>query len=237
MFNSETQSLDEYLSQIARQLRALPARARADELREIEAHLGALVEAGQQLEDISEAEATAAALKQFGAPRRVGRNLRRAWERKQPEELWRTGSAFAASLLIYKALGFVNVKLYILYLASYHIYISSHSVDLKSALSANPGVSLGEIFYQALLYQSILSLGVTLIVGYVLGLISPKRGIALTLPVMALMVLPSIMNVDQDGYFKILNWIFDIGSTYLLLALSARLGAHLGRKRYARIAN
>ncbi len=83
--NSQPQSLEMYLAQIAHELRALPPQARADELREIEAHLAALVLASQQLDDTSHVLATNIALKQFGAPRKVGRNLRRAWERKQPE--------------------------------------------------------------------------------------------------------------------------------------------------------
>ena len=95
------ETLDDYLNQIERELRALPEQARADELREIEAHLRALVEAGQQLEDVGEAEATAAALKQFGLPRRVGRNLRKAWERNQPEAWWRAVIAPVAGLIFY----------------------------------------------------------------------------------------------------------------------------------------
>ena len=87
MPNSE--SLETYLSQIAHELRDLPAQARADELREIESHLRALVLASQQIEDVSEAEATETALRQFGSPKGVGRKLRRAWERRQPEAWWR----------------------------------------------------------------------------------------------------------------------------------------------------
>ena len=106
MFNSDL-VLDEYLGQIARELRGLPDAAREDELREIEAHLRALIEAGKQLENGSEAQATAAALQQFGPPKRVGRQLRRAWENKQPEEWWRAIVSPVLGLVFYALTWFV----------------------------------------------------------------------------------------------------------------------------------
>ncbi len=89
MKNSQSQSLETYLNQIARELRALPAQARADELREIESHLQTMINARQDV---------AGVLAQFGQPRKVGRDLRRAWERKQPEAWWRLPLAIAVGI-------------------------------------------------------------------------------------------------------------------------------------------
>lgn len=88
---SEVQSLENYLSQIAHELRALPSQARADEMREIEAHLRTMIE---------ERGDVAGVLAQFGKPRKVGRDLRKAWESRQQESWWRiivaipTGASF-----------------------------------------------------------------------------------------------------------------------------------------------
>ncbi len=82
----EVQTVGDYLAQIAHELRHLPTSARADELREIESHLRAMITARDD-------NSTVEALVQFGKPRQVGRDLRRAWERKQPETWWQFAEA------------------------------------------------------------------------------------------------------------------------------------------------
>ena len=97
----EPQSLESYLSQIAHELRHLPTQARAEELREIESHLRAMIEARGDV---------AAVLAQFGRPRKVGRDLRRAWERKQPEAWWRLPLAIGIGVGLTHVLSYINLK-------------------------------------------------------------------------------------------------------------------------------
>ena len=101
MFNSEITSLESYMAQIERELRDLPASARADEMREIEAHLRAMIEASGDV---------AAVLAQFGAPRKVGRDLRRAWERKQSESWWRLPLAIGVGVGLTHALSYLPME-------------------------------------------------------------------------------------------------------------------------------
>jgi len=66
--------LEKYLSQIEKQLAALPAEQRQDELREIRSHLEMMIEdnvaRGCEMD-----EAVVKAIRQFGAAERVGRDL------------------------------------------------------------------------------------------------------------------------------------------------------------------
>lgn len=75
--------LDKYLQALAHELRALPQAQRDSEVREMRQHLEAIIarlcEGG-----LSEAEATEAAIAQFGAAHKVGRELRAAGEERDP---------------------------------------------------------------------------------------------------------------------------------------------------------
>ncbi len=187
----EAQSLEIYLSQIERELRDLPAQAHANEMREIEAHLSALVLAGQQLENLSHAQATAVALKQFGAPRAIGRKLRKAWERKQPEAWWRVivapiaGSAFIA--------------------------ISILTIDMISASLGNVNYNFGSF---AFYFWTIL--GVLLpffVAGFIASVLSPKRGIILTalygfLAICGLTIIHSFIKQAGDTDSIITKWFY-----------------------------
>ena len=222
MFNSKVNSLDEYLGQIARQLRDLPAAARADELREIEVHLRALVLAGQQIEDISEAEATTAALRQFGAPTQVGRKLRRAWERKQPEAWWRAG---LAPIFYLAFVGFIATPLldkfqvfYFLHFYGINIYDTSIYVDwMADAEFKGYRVSLN-------LFSFILMSMAT----FVMGLISPKRGKFGIAAILFFTFLP----VVADGGFTTPHSPLSVIVNFVVSAmLGTYLGARRGRKR------
>lgn len=221
MFNSETQSLDEYLSQIARELRALPAPAPADELREIEAHLRALVEAAQQLEDISQAEATAAALKQFGVPRKVGRNLRRAWQRKQPEAWWRAVVAplFALAFWFFIAWPFTQ--------GFYTFYLRLHGIDFTSNQPVGAGVS-DAVFANCLNYEYFIGFFMMLTASYVMGLISPKRSKFGISALLACGFLPQIVSCIITGTSFPLEKTLAIVFVFLL---PAAIGTYLGARR------
>lgn len=69
--------LEDYLSKIEKQLAALPAQQREDELREMRSHLEMMIE-----ENVARGydadQAVAKALEQFGAAKKVGRDLKNA---------------------------------------------------------------------------------------------------------------------------------------------------------------
>lgn len=74
--------LEEYLSEVAAHLSALPPSRRNEELREMRAHLLSASEAYQELGD-TEQEAVGAILRQFGPPAEVAAGLTHAWCRGQ----------------------------------------------------------------------------------------------------------------------------------------------------------
>lgn len=208
------ESLDDYLSQVARELRVLPNRARDEELREIEAHLRALVEARQGDE--------AGALKQFGPARRVGRNLRKAWERKQPEAWWRAALALILIELVF----------YMIIIPMYEGY-----ARFFSGLALRPPINFVLFWCFALLILFI----IPIVTGFVVGLISPKRG---HIAVFIASLLTSTMEwLNPQNYFNFSDFtaITLLLIFYFSSVLSAILGLHLGarrgRKRHAQIVN
>ena len=74
--------LKAYLGEAAGHLAGLPAARRADELREMRAHLENAVIAGREL-GRTEEEAVQDALAQFGTPEALGENLVQTWRREQ----------------------------------------------------------------------------------------------------------------------------------------------------------
>ena len=221
----ESQSLESYLAQIERELRDLPANARADEMREIEAHLSALVLAGQQLENLSHAQATAVALKQFGAPRIIGRKLRKAWERKQPEAWWRAVLAPVVSLT------FLAVTM-----VTFDVF--SNSLFDVDTISPFWSILSGGFMILGLLLQFFGT-------GFLAGLISPKRGIGLAfiyclyLVYGAIIIFPTFIKqagIADSDIMSLFCMTFSYGLISLLAGLAGtRSGARRGRKLPAQI--
>lgn len=211
---SEPESLESYLSQIAHELRALPIPARADEMREIESHLGALVQAGQQLEDLSETEALATALKQFGAPRVIGKNLRCAWERKQSEPWWCVaGAAFFA-------MDFFAVIVHPLMQGFTSFHVGAYGVRMQAYES---GMLNQQMFAAAQIVAPAMQFLVafqTFFVAYIMGLLSPKRG----KDVLALLLVLGFGCLLSD----LNNISVFMGALMLNTAICATIGAHFG---------
>jgi len=92
--------LEKYLSQIEKQLAALPIEQRQDELREIRSHLEMMIE-----ENVASGfdadEAVAKALKQFGAADKLGRDLKfpPGSNRRFLQKYWFRVFRFLASML------------------------------------------------------------------------------------------------------------------------------------------
>ena len=214
------ETLDGYLSQVARELRELPAQARADELREIESHLRALVLASRQLEDIGEAEATAAALKQFGVPRRVGRNLRRAWERRQSEAWWRAVVSPIVGAIICTILSVICA--------------SGIKFGLEALYETNIGWAFPLFVAGIFLCLSI----VFLTTGFVMGYISPKRGQIVFVSLFAVYSLALVLGGDKT-FTTFTDNLLPLSYLYSLIfiMIGIHFGTHRARKRTAHIAN
>ena len=202
-----SQSLETYLAQIAHQLRDLPAQARADELREIESHLSALIEARGDV---------AAVLAQFGKPHKVGRDLRRAWERKQPEA-W-TNRALAFTLA--------------------YLFMCGHSYFWFSSAKFNWIFAQFQFHFQFLFAEWLFAL----ISGIAIGFVSPKRANTIVLAIFPFLVALDFLPLIDMGfkpYFPLL--ILHVLPKYLLLFVCLLIGIRFGtlfsRKRDAKIAN
>ncbi len=203
----EPQSLETYLAQIEHELRALPAQARADEMREIEAHLRTLIEARGD-------NSTAEALAQFGSPRRVGRDLRWAWERKQPEAWWRAGVAMMF------AIGFFSV-------IALPMLQGFYAFGQIARLNPTAG------FESFLVDVQFLAFPLTFLASYIIGLLSPKRSY---LGVAALLLTMLFYNpIDQAGAMSV--WVLVLFANLIVsAAIGTTFGARHGRKLLARIA-
>jgi len=77
--------LETYLSEVSAHLGALPPKRRAEELREMRAHLENAIVVSHEL-GRSEAEAAANAVAQFGTARDLGENLVWAWKRGRKKD-------------------------------------------------------------------------------------------------------------------------------------------------------
>ena len=99
--------LETYLTTVERTLATLPATEREAEVEEIRQHLRSAVAAGLEL-GLTEAEAIALALKQFGKPQEVGKEMRTAFRRGHyfwNNSSWRNTflGAVCAAIVISKA--------------------------------------------------------------------------------------------------------------------------------------
>ncbi len=145
-----------YLTQIAHELRDLPPQARADEMREIEAHLRVMIEARGDV---------AGVLAQFGKPRKVGRDLRRAWERKQPESWMRCPWALILGCTF----------------AGWHDHMTYKLCSLHAIQNFFVAHSIFKI--------NAVEVVISLFVGLLIGLISPRRKFAFIAVTIALMAI------------------------------------------------
>ena len=217
----QSQSLENYLSQIEWELRDLPSQARADELREIEAHLQTMIEA---CDDV------AGVLAQFGKPRRIGRDLRRAWERKQPESWWRVVLAIIVGFATQTVLG--------LFLGSLIAIGSYFSLDTKLA-SISPAFSS---YYFVVFLVFLLSAIPSIVTGFSVGAVSPKRGVWITCLYHVSLIVMLLLQSFQFGFPNFDNpssLAFDslwfIGGSFFLTLLLSIYGVQLGTRNSKRL--
>ena len=223
MFNSKIPSLETYMAQIAHELRDLPSQARADEMREIETHLAAMIEARGDV---------AAVLAQFGKPRKVGRDLRRAWERKQPESWWKMGLSMLSV--------FAVMLIYSLVMRQF-IIAEAESNPAVTVLESHLHLNLGAdslIFRNFPLFLMTAGIFATFAKGYVAGLISPKRGALIALSFISLQLILRIALTPNyfASYLSVLSSFTELIQNVLIVLVSARIGARHSWKRKTRFA-
>ena len=202
---SEITSLESYLAQIARELRDLPSQARADELREIESHLRAMIEARGDV---------AAVLAQFGKPRKVGRDLRRAWERKQPEAWWWTLLAPIVGL------GFNVLTSFIF--GSIALFVSqTFLADFSNTTSGIVFMGCAIfLFFAAQLFYT----------GAIVGTLSPKRGKRTVLLSAAAFVIAILLSQNAAETSNLIEIAMIFGATTIEL-IPLLIGVRLGARR------
>jgi len=148
--------LEEYLSEVAIHLSALPVARRSEELREMRTHLENAVIVSRELGQ-SEDDAAQTAVEQFGTPETVGQSMVEAWRRGESlrkRDFW---GAAACTLVLSYLLSFLVGQMeqtYILYAKP-----GSHS-------SAAVWVGLFGLAYAA-----------PVLVGGVSGILFPKRAV------------------------------------------------------------
>ncbi len=205
-----SETLESYLAQIEHELRDLPPQARADEMHEIETHLRAMIAARGD---------KAAVLAQFGKPHKVGRDLRRAWERKQPEAWWRAVLAPIAGVMSF-AMSALFYDRTLNYLGDIVNLDWSNLVYFYSALC------LLVIFFVA---------------GFAAGVVSPKRGFLPTFAYSAysvylLFTLPSALDgaiVPVESTVSVIYIFLLMG---LLAPIAALAGTYFGARRSREVA-
>ena len=220
--SSKPQSIETYLEQIARELRDLPSQARADEMREIEAHLRTMIE---QRGDV------AAVLAQFGKPRKVGRDLRRAWERKQPEAWWRAVLALSLGLAMWTAFNFAAREFFLAYLFDhgvdmYGVMAGTHApIDINTALIS-----------KVLFYLQISGVLTSFATGYAVGFISPKHRTIIVGSVVFLLISKRILTTLNSPSGIEMPDVLEFAIVFLFLSIGALLATRQSRKRDAKIA-
>ena len=147
------EGLPKYLEVLSHELRDLPEQRREEELCEVRQHLEAIV---ARLMDggLSETEAVEAATAQFGAARKVGRELKMAGKKGEP--WWRAWAGAVGAGVLYLAANF------------YAIAVTARMVT--SARLGSPE------FYLALWIPQAVFVIAPLVSGFLAARVSPERG-------------------------------------------------------------
>lgn len=153
--------LETYLSEVAAHLGALPAKQRAEELREMRAHLLNAVIVNRELGQ-SEDEAVQSAVAQFGTPPDLGENIVWAWRRgetRSKRSFW--GAVVSTPLML------LSLMLVMSHLPNFSIpWLDRYCIEHKGS---------AEIIGMALSRGMFLT--VFMLAGAVVGCLSPKRAV------------------------------------------------------------
>ena len=153
--------IEQYLSEVATHLSALPAKQRAEEMREMRAHLENAVIVNRELGQ-SEDEAARNAVAQFGTARDLGENIVWAWRRGEKRQNWGFWGAVASTPLT-----LLSLMLAMSHMPSFQI------PWLDSYCAAHKG--FGEIIGMAVVQGMFLT--VFMVAGAVVGTLTPRRAV------------------------------------------------------------
>jgi len=165
--------LEEYLSQVAIQLQAIPAKQREEELREISQHLTNAAIVHHEIHRQDEDEAAIAAIGEFGPPNELAAEMLSAWRRGEKKASSRSLVGAILSTLACQSIG---NSLYLPFLRS--LGWPQHQDNI------------GAVAIYMLLWQ----FTATVLTGTVIGRLFPKRAIAATWVVAALQYLIVIIS-------------------------------------------
>ena len=205
--------LNKYLQAVAHELRGLEPEQRESELREMRGHLEAIV-ARLMEGGLSEEEAVEAACAQFGAARKVGRELEKAGAGREP--WWRIVLAPLAGMACFAA--FVNVQ-------------APLFDALDKLLLPEPWyMAIAAPFHRAFCWAT--EWPTFLLIGAVTQLISPRWGVRLMLGLCAAMFIPQLPAVASMGGMEgvgmasvsLLVWVLGI-------RLGSRWASRLSQRR------
>lgn len=164
--------LETYLQQVKAHLKLLTVEAQAEELQEIRQHLQALVTAGMERGE-SEADAVAAALQQFGEPRKVGHALQQAWRRRadSPLRMVMAGGAVFVSNILLVVIGVLA-----------WFYCESHFLGNNVDRGINVPANTFHPLVQGA-FNVWFGMGAPLLAGWIGAWIAPRRVLYLVVPV------------------------------------------------------
>jgi len=143
--------LDEYLSQVASELRTVPQRRRAEELREMQQHLLNAITVNQELMGQDEERAVATAIADFGEPHELASEILSAWRRGERNQNRRGLIGIILCLIVCRL---IEGLLFIYFLRSIdaapHInqsaYLSTYILLWNSISAASTGMITGLLF-------------------------------------------------------------------------------------------
>ena len=217
-----------YLSEVATHLRALPVKRRAEELREMRAHLENAViinrEQGQ-----TEDEAARSAVTQFGTPEDLGESVVWAWRRGEVRDRKRLLGATAAMILVLCLMTFLMDGGFGGILARLWEILLPRTFVLYCGQHQSWGMALT---------QAIFLINYAL-AGGVAGLLSPKRAVPSACLGLAAFWLGWIaaMGVGRSGLWGFLSyWVYDSWTLSAVVSAWVVSRLHLAWKKRTRLA-
>ena len=153
--------IEQYLSEVATHLSALPAKQRAEEMREMRTHLVNAVIVNRELGQ-SEDEAARNAVAQFGTARDLGENIVWAWRRGEKRRNWGFWGAVASTPLT-----LLSLILAMSHMPNFQIpWLDSYCAAHKGS-----GETIGMAVVQGMF------LAVFMVAGAAVGTLSPRRAV------------------------------------------------------------
>ena len=206
--------LETYLSEVSAHLGALPPKRRAEELREMRAHLENAIVVSREM-GRSEADAGAHAVEQFGTARDLGENLVWAWRRgvmQNKRSFW--GVVVSMPLML----------TCLLLLQNQYIGLLDHVLPLWFNRYCAKHPDAGMALVQGVF---LMTFGLS---GFVAGSLFPKRAVRGALLGLAAFWLGwiAVMGVGYDGFWGLLTCGYMNGWTLAALA-SAWAGSRARR--------